>query len=353
VSLDRVGLERLRAIVAPFDGLAEMAITIRDMDGRALASSIADGDPGSIEVADAIVSAGAVLGRVAVLGPDGPLNEAVARSLATSIGALAGSLTETEATDAERATKVRLEAELALGRRIQRSLVPLVAPEVAGYEIASHYEAAQVVGGDFFDVFRVYGHDDQLALCVADVTGKGIAAALLMAFARPLLRAAIDHTAAPVAGLERTNQILVEEGRSALFITALCAIVDLDSGLVRLANAGHEPPLVVPAGDGTIAWLEGSGPLLGAFRRLDLVERSVVLAPGDLLLLYTDGVTDARASDGRRFGDERLVEVLESTRGASAAAVVEAIRDACHRFADGTPMADDITIVAIRRSELG
>ena len=306
MSLDRVGPERLRAIVAPFDGLAEMAVTIRDPDGRALASSVANGDPGSIEVADAIVSAGEVLGRVAVLGPDGPLNEAVARSLAASIGALAGSLTETDATDAERAAKVRLEAELALGRRIQRSLVPLVAPEVAGYEIASHYEAAQVVGGDFFDVFRVYGHDDQLALCVADVTGKGIAAALLMAFARPLLRAAIDHTAAPVAGLERTNQILVEEGRSALFITALCAIVDLDSGLVRLANAGHEPPLVVPAGDGAIAWLEGSGPLLGAFRRLDLVERSVVLAPGDLLLLYTDGVTDARAEDGRRFGDDRL-----------------------------------------------
>ena len=84
-----------------------------------------------------------------------------------------------------------------------------------------------MVGGNFFDVFRVYGHDDHLALCVADVTGKGIAAALLMAFARPLLRAAIDHTAAPVGGLERTNQVLVEEGRSALFITALCAIVDL------------------------------------------------------------------------------------------------------------------------------
>ncbi len=209
-----------------------------------------------------------------------------------------------------------------------------------------------MVGGDFFDVFRVYGHDDRLALCVADVTGKGIAAALLMAFARPLLRAAIDHTAAPVAGLERTNQILVEEGRSALFITALCAIVDLDAGLVRLANAGHEPPLVVPAGDGAIAWLEGSGPLLGAFRRLDLVERSVVLAPGDLLLLYTDGVTDARATDGRRFGDERLVDVLEATRGAPARVVVDAIRDACRRFADGMPMADDITIVAIRRTEL-
>ena len=263
-----------------------------------------------------------------------------------------GHSSETDATDAERAAKVRLEAELALGRRIQRSLVPLVAPEVAGYEIASHYEAAQVVGGDFFDVFRVYGHDDRLALCVADVTGKGIAAALLMAFARPLLRAAIDHTAAPVAGLERTNQILVEEGRSALFITALCAIVDLDSGLVRLANAGHEPPLVVPAGDGAIAWLEGSGPLLGAFRRLDLVERSVVLAPGDLLLLYTDGVTDARAEDGRRFGDDRLLDVLEATRGAPATVVVDAIRDACRRFADGMPMADDITIVAIRRSEL-
>ena len=88
------------------------------------------------------------------------MNEAIARSLAASIGALADAV-ETDATDAGRAAKVRLEAELALGRRIQRSLLPLVAPEVTGYEIASHYEAAQVVGGDFFDVFRVYGHDDR------------------------------------------------------------------------------------------------------------------------------------------------------------------------------------------------
>jgi phosphoserine phosphatase RsbU/P len=350
VTLQRLGTARLRAIIEPFDGQAELAITIVDRDGEVIASTGAGtGATGSVEVEQAIDAAGERVGKVVVYGAPGPLTGAIAGSLAASIGALLDAVGERDSTDASIEAGVRLEAELALGRRIQRSLMPLSYPDVPGYEIASHYEAAREVGGDFFDVFRVLGHEDQLALCVADVTGKGIAAALLMAFARPLLHAAVDHTGAPAAALERTNRILTDERRSALFITALCGILDLQRGILRIANAGHEPPLIVPGDGSAIAWLEGSGPLLGAFHRLDLVERSMAMAPGDLLLLYTDGVTDARAADGRRFGDDRLVAVLESTRGEPAATVVEAICAACHRFEDGAAMADDITLVAIRR----
>jgi phosphoserine phosphatase RsbU/P len=352
VSLDRLGTAVLRRIVEPFDGLAELAISVEDLDGRVMASSGSPNETGPVEVARAIEPAGVPIGRVVGHGPhgsDGALALAVVYSVAASIGALAETLADRQLTDAAVERRLRLEAELALGRRIQRSLIPLVSPSIPGYAIASHYEAAQEVGGDFFDVFRVRGRNGRLALCVADVTGKGIPAALLMAFARPLLHAAIDNATEPVEALERTNRILVEERRSSLFITALCGVVDLRRGIVRLANAGHEPPLFVPANGGAIASIEGSGPLLGAFHRLDLVERSVVMTPGDLLLLYTDGVTDARAADGRRFGYDRLIEVLDSTRGAPPATIVEAICAACHRFQAGEAMADDITILAIRR----
>ena len=221
---------------------------------------------------------------------------------------------------------------------------------IEGYELADHYEAARQVGGDFFDAFRMRGRAGRFALCIADVTGKGIAAALLMAFARPLLRSAVDNVRTPAAALELVNRILVEERRSALYITALCATVELRRGLLRLANAGHEPPLLVPADGGPITWLEGSGPLLGAFTRLDLVEQTIRLAPGDLVLLYTDGVTDAQASSGERFGDERLLEAVEAARGGTAAEVVDAVCGAYHGFQAEQPNADDVTLLAIRRA---
>jgi sigma-B regulation protein RsbU (phosphoserine phosphatase) len=357
VTLDRLAADRLRSIIEPFgmDGTG-VSITIEDGGGHVL---VVAGDPGAdarpVEVRHLIGVAGEVIGAVVGRGAvDGRLMDAVVRTVAASIGALVeASLVVDTHTDAARvadAAAVRIEAELTLGRRIQRSFIPLASPRIPGYEIASHYEAAREVGGDFFDVFRIRGHRGRLAICIADVTGKGIAAALLMAFARPLLHAALDHAAAPGPALERTNRILVEERYSSLFITALCATVRLRTGHVQLANAGHEPPLVVPADGGPITWLEGSGPLLGAFANIELAECSTVLAPGDLVLLYTDGVTDARAPGGERFGDDRLVNALDASRDGTAADVVEAVCDAYHRFQADEPAADDVTLVAIRRA---
>lgn len=269
-------------------------------------------------------------------------------SVANALAALAGTAHE-HVPDGDAAH--RLEAELALARRIQRSFVPLIPPGIPGYELAAHYEAAYEVGGDFFDVFRLRDRSGRLAIVIADVTGKGIAAALLMAFARPLLHAAIDHAVLPAAALERTNRILVEERRSSLFITALCAVVELRRGTMRIANAGHEPTLLVRAGGGPIESLERFGPLLGAFGRLDLDEETVEVGPGDLVLFYTDGVTDARAPSGERFGDARLLEVVNRHRSASVQAIVDAIATALRDFQADEPPTDDVTVVAIRRNE--
>ena len=346
---------RLRAIVEPY-GVAGggVAISIQDAEGRIVAAAGSVSGARTVTARREIVAGDAVVGRV---DGRGTIGRALLVAIVDSLATAAGSIMESLAADGARAAEAgrsdanihRIEAELALGRQIQRSFVPLIPPDLPGYEVATQYEPAREVGGDFFDVFRIQRRQGRLAVCIADVTGKGIAAALLMAFARPLLHAAIDHALAPGDALERTNKILVEERRSALFITALCATIDMRAGILRLANAGHEPPLLLRSGDDEPVWLEASGPLLGAYRRLDLTECTIALEPGDLVLLYTDGVTDAQAADGERFGEARLVEAVRSAPSRAAADVVGAVCDAYHLFQGDMPAADDVTMVAIRR----
>jgi sigma-B regulation protein RsbU (phosphoserine phosphatase) len=242
-----------------------------------------------------------------------------------------------------------LAADLAQGRIQQRSIVSLVAPDVPGYDLASHYTAAREIGGDFFELFRLRRRSRPLSIVIADVTGKGIAAALLMAFARPVIHGALNGANGPAQALERTNKILVDERRSILFITVLVGELDLPSGRIRLANAGHEPPLVVPADGSPIRQLEIGGVLMGAFPTLGLREVDLTLAPGDVLFLYTDGVTDARGPSGERFGEARMVEVVDAARGGTAKDIVDAVRGAVAAFSGDVEPADDVTIVAVGR----
>jgi phosphoserine phosphatase RsbU/P len=359
--------ELLNEILVPFAGLGSaITVTIEDAGGRliagtgavpTLAPSIAEVDePGS---AHEIRADGAVIGRVTARGRDAA-TPAVAAALEALAAALAALVSEAEArraaesaltsasADAAAERHGRIDDELALGRRIQRSFVALVAPDVPGYELASHYEQAYEVGGDFFDLFRLLRRGRPLSIVVADVTGKGVAAALLMAFARPLIHAAVDHATGPADALERTNRVLRERPAS-LFITALCARLTLSTGQLRLANAGHEPPLLIRRDGSPIKPIEGSGPLLGAFRSLDLPEIVTDIGPGDMVVLYTDGVTDARSTTGGRFEDGRLLEAIEAARGGSAHDVVDSIRSAVERFQAGMLPADDVTVVAIGR----
>src|SRR6185436_7088744 len=158
---------------------------------------------------------------------------------------------------------------LRLFQRIQRTLVLVSGVEPEGWEIANDYRPARQIGGDFFDVFPLLdpARPRHLGVVIADVSGKGIAAALLMAFVRPVIRSALDRSGDPVAALERTNQILVEERRTGLFVTVLGGVLELDTGVFTFANAGHEPPLLASPGDAGPVWVEGGGPLVGLFDR--------------------------------------------------------------------------------------
>ena len=351
----------LAELVAPF-AASPTAISIETIDGQAVAVAGGPAPASSGDRYSVPISAGraGIVGRVVVARRSGrldPVSRAAAESLATAIGLLVGAAARTARRATERAEREvehrrehgRIESELALSRRLQRSFVPLVAPEVAGWDLASYYEPAREIGGDFFDAFRLRDRRRSLGLVIADVTGKGIAAALLMAFSRPLLRAAVDRFHAPADALERTNHILVAERHSALFITALIAVVDVRSGLLRVAAAGHEPPLILRAASGALEWLPVRGPLLGAFGMLNAAERVDTLYHGDMLLCYTDGVTDARSPAGERFGERRLRAAARAGRDSSARDVVNRIVDSMQRFQAGTAAADDVTLLAVRR----
>ena len=188
-----------------------------------------------------------------------------------------------------------------------------------------------------------------LGVVIADVSGKGIAAALLMAFVRPIMRSALDRSGDPVFALERTNQILVEERRTGLFVTVLCGVLDLDTGTFAFANAGHEMPLLASPGGG-VRWVEGGGPLIGMFDRLDLTEERLQIGPDERLVLFTDGITDAAAPSGERFGYERLRGVIaESCLTGGAVDTCRAVIQGVLAFqADALP-ADDLALLVLRR----
>ena len=339
------------AILAPFRELnEELCIVIEDAAGNRVAATTSDAAPGTVMARD--IAAGPFSGgRVVAWGSlaDTRLAEASIGSLAVALG-IAHTIGRGGIADVAGARLI--DDELALGRQLQRSFVGLVGPEVPGYDLACYYEQAHQVGGDFFDVFRRLRRGRPLSVVIADVTGKGVAAALLMAFARPLIHAAVDNAIGPADALERTNRVLLER-RSALFITALCGQLTLSTGRLRLANAGHEAPLIVRRDGSPIEPIEGSGPLLGAFPSLDLGESITDLARGDVVVFYTDGVTDARSVSGERFEDARLYEAIQSARTGSAGDIVESIRTTVEQFQAGTLPADDITIVAVGRRMLG
>jgi serine phosphatase RsbU (regulator of sigma subunit) len=347
--------ERIRAILAPFAaGSARLCVRVEDARGHVVAISD-EPRSASPSLSRELRMDGALVGRVVASGPaiHEPLVPVAIEALAVSLEQLADAERRAAMSDQGAAARASsaIAAELALGRVQQRTIVSLIAPDVGGYDLASHYEPAREIGGDFFELFRLRRRGHPLGIVIADVAGKGIGAALLMAFARPVIHTALTAASGPADALERVNRILVGELHTTLFITALVGRLDVRTGLLRLANAGHEPPLLVPGGGGTIRPVEGGGPLLGAFPALGVEDIEVQLEPRDQLVLYTDGVTDARSPAGERFGRTRLLEALESARGATAHDLVASVRDGVEAFCGGSDPVDDVTIVAVGRHE--
>lgn len=359
-ALDRRRLERILVPWAAHE--YGTVVAIEAPDGATIAGRLIADGPGHAyhRIHADVVVGGTLVARVVATG------RAVSDpGLVASIEALAIAIAELEAEaqargSAERALRERRStaaaaalgtdaAELAKGRRQQRSILSLVPPDVPGYDLASHYEAAREIGGDFFELFRLPRRGHPLGIVIADVTGKGLDAALLMAFTRPVMHSALIAARGPAEALERTNRVLVAERRGTLFITALCAVIEPRSGRVRLASAGHEPPWLVPGDDGPIRTVGEPGVLMGAFDKVSPPEIETTLESGDRLLFYTDGVTDAVGPSGERFGDARLIATMEAARDGTAHDLVAAVRATVETFQAGAEPADDLTIVAVGR----
>jgi serine phosphatase RsbU (regulator of sigma subunit) len=248
----------------------------------------------------------------------------------------------------QHASRARAAQELAIGRDIQRSLLPRRFPDIDGWRFAADYEPAREVGGDLYDVFRLRGSGADLALLIADVTGKGVPAALLMADTKALLHAAADNAGDPADALSRVNRILTLERHSSLFVTAALAEVDSDTGALRLASAGHEPPLLVGAG-GKVEQIRAGGPILGAFAGASYDLGNCQVAPGESVVLYTDGITDTRDEGGAFYGERRLLALLADLGGLEPEDLRAAVLDDVRSFRGQAEVFDDLTILVARR----
>jgi len=272
------------------------------------------------------------------------------------------------------------ERDLEIARQIQASFLPEKLPVLPGWEVANWFRSARQVAGDFYDAFALAG-GKRVGLVVGDVCGKGVSAALFMALFRSLIRAFADQhyslgwidllgesslEAKTENGLRRRRDLLtpgatplkkaigltndyiaVHHGKSNMFATIFFGVLDPVTGVVNYINGGHEPPLLIGS-TGIKASLNPTGPAVGLFAGVEFNIAQVMMEPGDTLLVYTDGVLDARDAEGAAFGEQRLRDLIEAPV-ASAAAFLEMIQASLNDYITSADQFDDITMLAVRR----
>jgi serine phosphatase RsbU (regulator of sigma subunit) len=269
-----------------------------------------------------------------------------------------------QAAQAELIRLNRIEEELAIARRIQESFLPRQLPQPPGWELAGFSRGAQAVGGDFYDCIQL--PDGRLGLVVADACGKGVTAALFVALTRSLLRAAslapaifrsspLDHgDAILVDALQLTNDYICREhAESSMFITLFYGVLNLDTGDLAYVNAGHNPPLVLNSSTGNAHELEEGTLPVGILANQDYAVQHITLQPGEYLVAFSDGITEAMNVAGELFDDQRLHAVLRSYAAESAQTIVSQVIAATEAHAAGAPQADDMTLLIVQRQQRG
>lgn len=247
------------------------------------------------------------------------------------------------------AERERARSELAVASRIQLSALPTVRPPFSGcddFGLSASMHPAKEVGGDFYDFFLI--DQDHCGVVIADVSGKGVPAALFMMRVKALLNQLLREDLSPDQVLARANDGLCEDNEAGMFVTVWLGVLDLRSGKLVYANGGHNPPLYRHA-DGSVEWMrDRSGLLLGSFEGVPyrVFERTMIR--GDSLILYTDGVTEAMDASDHCYGDERLFQLVERECDGYPASVSGVIEEDVRAFAEGADQADDITLLVLR-----
>jgi sigma-B regulation protein RsbU (phosphoserine phosphatase) len=247
--------------------------------------------------------------------------------------------------------KKRLDHDLEIARDIQRILLPAQAPDVPGFEISGLNVPARQVSGDYFDYIKV--DDERLGVAIADVSGKGVPASLIMAICRSVLRSQASQNPSPADVLKKVNRQLYPDIKEDMFISMAYLIVDHARAAITLSRAGHDAPLLYKKETQTVTPVKPPGMVLGidsgsVFDRIT-GDFNVPLERGDCLVLYTDGVTEALDGGGYEFGMDRMIQSVRASAGQGASAIVTRVIDDVRNFVGAQPQHDDITLIAIRK----
>jgi serine phosphatase RsbU (regulator of sigma subunit) len=242
----------------------------------------------------------------------------------------------------------RIEHELKMARQVQVSLLPATLPKAGGWSFDTRWKPAWEVSGDFYDIIEERG--GKLGVVIGDITGKGMSASLFMVFARSAVRASTGKGLSPGKVLQHSNRLICQDSHEGLFATLLYAQLNTQTGELSYSNAGHLLPILVRRDTHEIISLHARGLPLGAMISARFEERTQVIHPGDCVLFYTDGVTETFNSAGEEFGEDRLRQVLEETRGHRPGEILDAVERAVSQFARGGKPSDDLTLLILQRS---
>jgi phosphoserine phosphatase RsbU/P len=268
-------------------------------------------------------------------------------SLLTLLGNVAALRLEQDRLARAEQHRLVMVRELEQAAEIQRGLLPEQAPEIPGFEALGFNVPCRTVGGDYFDFLR--GPGGRTGLVLGDVAGKGLPAAILMASLQASVTALSEDLADPAQILERLDRTLSAKYPSNRFTTLFLGFLDAVGGQLIYGNAGHNPPLVV-RGSGEVERLAATGTALGLFPDLGYRASACALAPGDVIALFSDGVTECARPDGEEFGEERLIAILRAGRERSLEALTEEVRAAIEAWGGGAAFGDDVTLVLVRRT---
>ncbi|HRU05974.1 MAG TPA: SpoIIE family protein phosphatase [Candidatus Brocadiia bacterium] len=339
----------VKAENSPIDraALAGELVEIEDMqhDPRVLypAEAAAEGFVSGVVVG--LISKGNPIGALHVYSSERRSLDDREKQFLRSLAAMAAVAIENAQLYADSLELQAMDRELEMAAQIQRRLLPAKPPEPPGWQISAYAAPCQQVGGDFYDFIRLA--PNRYAVTIADVVGKGVPGAILMATTRAMLRSRASADVAPAEVMRRLNVLLCRDINPDQFVTLFYADIDMATGRVDYCNAGHCFPLLYSAGG--VTELDKGGLVLGADANEVYDQGRVTIEPGGVLLLYTDGITEAESRRGRYFGRERLDRAVLRRLDGAAGGILRGVRDALRGFALGAPQSDDYTAIVIKR----
>lgn len=291
---------------------------------------------------------GDLIGYLAVFDKkdSSPFYEADSRLLSI-IGSQSAQVIENARLYEEEKELIALQQEMRMAREIQVNLLPDAEPELPGFRISATNIPARSVGGDYYDFMRL--ESGALGFCIGDITGKGMPAAMLMSNLQATFRSQALNSRSCAHCLDGTNRLLFHSTEPTNFATFFYGVLDPENGELEFANGGHDSPLLFREGNNKPERLEPTGMLLGVREHSDYGNSSVTLSGGELLVLYSDGITEAMNSEEEEFGIDRLVEVAGENRQKTASEIVRAVLEAVEKHAGETSQSDDITLMVIKK----